>query len=217
MADFIGGHFQSRRAKNDSISSRAAMSADPPRRSGGPSPRCAGVATTSAKNGGGVGFGRAVGQAPARRSARPSASAYAANRSRLAMPVALEAIGQHGQVFALEPRRTAASSSGAMLDSGRIVRRQRRLAQHRRQHAGSSIIVSAKLPVKHMPIAPTPGPPHSCVRQPRQRAQPSVTGLDSSAAKARNSALTHARCKIARPPRRRARRRRGRTTTACRR
>jgi hypothetical protein len=26
---------------------------------------------------------------------------------------------------------------------------------------GSSIIDSAKLPVKHMPMAPTPGPPHS--------------------------------------------------------
>ena len=54
--------------------------------------------------------------------------------------------------------------------------------------AGSSIIDSAKLPVKHMPIAPTPRPPHSgkaCAASARSQ---STIGLDSLAAKARNSA-----------------------------
>ena len=54
-------------------------------------------------------------------------------------------------------------------------------------------MLSAKLPVKHIPIAPTPGPPHSpCASRASDRSH-WVTGLDSFAAKARNSALTHAR------------------------
>ena len=54
---------------------------------------------------------------------------------------------------------------------------------------GSSIIVSAKLPVKHIPIAPTPGPPHaSCASFASARSH-RVTGLDPAPAKARNSAL----------------------------
>ena len=58
---------------------------------------------------------------------------------------------------------------------------------------GSSIMVSAKFPVKHMPMAPTPGPPHSpCANRASERSH-CVTGLDSLAAKARNSALTQAR------------------------
>ena len=40
---------------------------------------------------------------------------------------------------------------------------QRRLRQHRCEHAASVAIARAKPPVKHMPTAPTPGPPHrSC-------------------------------------------------------
>jgi hypothetical protein len=63
----------------------------------------------------------------------------------------------------------------------------------------SSIIDSAKLPVKHMPMAPTPGPPHSlwaCAARARNH---TVTGLDSFAAKARNSRLTQARSKTTLP------------------
>ena len=64
---------------------------------------------------------------------------------------------------------------------------------------GSSIIDSAKLPVKHMPMAPTPGPPHSsCASRANARSH-CVTGLDSLAAKARNSALTQARLNTAMP------------------
>ena len=59
--------------------------------------------------------------------------------------------------------------------------------------------MSAKLPVKHMPIAPTPGPPHSpCASRASDRSH-TVTGLDSLAANARNSALMHARCRMAAP------------------
>ena len=65
--------------------------------------------------------------------------------------------------------------------------------------AGSSIIESAKLPVKHMPIAPTPGPPHSSCASRASARSHCVTGLDSLAAKARNSALTQARLNTATP------------------
>ena len=59
--------------------------------------------------------------------------------------------------------------------------------------------MSAKLPVKHMPIAPTPAPPHSpCASLASERSH-WVTGLDSLAANARNSALMHARCRTAPP------------------
>src|SRR5207245_604746 len=63
----------------------------------------------------------------------------------------------------------------------------------------AGFVVSGKLPVKHMPMAPTPGPPHSrCARRASARSH-CVTGLDALAAKARNSALTHARWKTAAP------------------
>jgi hypothetical protein len=51
--------------------------------------------------------------------------------------------------------------------------------------AGSSIIESAKFPVKHMPIAPTPFPPQSgcaCAASARSHA---MTGLDWFAANGR--------------------------------
>src|SRR3981189_38981 len=50
---------------------------------------------------------------------------------------------------------------------------------------GSSIMVSAKFPVKHIPMAPTPGPPRSpCAKRASDRRH-FVTGLDSFAARAR--------------------------------
>ena len=56
----------------------------------------------------------------------------------------------------------------------------------------SIIIASAKPPVKHMPTAPTPGPPHSlCTCFARARSQ-SVTGAVLSVASAANSFATHA-------------------------
>ena len=65
--------------------------------------------------------------------------------------------------------------------------------------AGSSIIDSAKLPVKHMPIAPTPGPPHSpCARRASARNH-ATAGVVPLAPSARNSALTHARRSTATP------------------
>ena len=64
---------------------------------------------------------------------------------------------------------------------------------------GSSIIDSAKLPVKHMPMAPTPGPPHSACASFASARSHCVTGLVSLAANARNSALTQTRWKIAAP------------------
>src|SRR6185437_14880830 len=53
--------------------------------------------------------------------------------------------------------------------------------------AGSVIIASAKLPVKHMPTAPTPLPPHSaCTLRARARSQ-STIGLERSCAQTLNS------------------------------
>ena len=51
---------------------------------------------------------------------------------------------------------------------------------------GSSIIDSAKLPVKHMPIAPTPGPPHSRCANAASARSHCVAGELSLAWKARN-------------------------------
>ncbi|MCY1224436.1 hypothetical protein D9M72_365940 [compost metagenome] len=65
--------------------------------------------------------------------------------------------------------------------------------------AGSSIMVSAKLPVKHMPMAPTPGPPHSACASRASARSHCVTGLEALPAKARNSALTQARWNTALP------------------
>ncbi len=57
----------------------------------------------------------------------------------------------------------------------------------------SSINPRAKLPVRHMPIAPTPGPPQSAnARRDSARSQ-STTGLDRRAAKIRNSRRMHTR------------------------
>src|SRR6185312_2879312 len=57
----------------------------------------------------------------------------------------------------------------------------------------SSIMASAKLPVKHMPIAPTPGPPwRSCASLASARSQ-SMIGLDWFAPSTRNSLLMQAR------------------------
>ncbi len=49
---------------------------------------------------------------------------------------------------------------------------------------GSSIMESAKLPVKHMPIAPTPGPPHSLWAWTAKARSHTTSGLDSFAANA---------------------------------
>jgi len=53
--------------------------------------------------------------------------------------------------------------------------------------AFSNIIDSAKLPVKHMPIAPTPLPPHSLCACAASARSHWVIGLEALAAKARNS------------------------------
>ena len=60
-------------------------------------------------------------------------------------------------------------------------------------------MLSAKLPVKHIPIAPTPRPPRSAwARRARARSH-WVTGLEAFAPSARSSALTHARFRTRRP------------------
>jgi hypothetical protein len=48
----------------------------------------------------------------------------------------------------------------------------------------SSIIERAKFPVKHMPIVPTPGPPHSSCANLARALSHCVTGLDLLAASA---------------------------------
>lgn len=64
----------------------------------------------------------------------------------------------------------------------------------------SSIMDSAKFPVKHMPIAPTPGPPHSACACAASARSHTVMGLDALEAKARNSALTHPRSIVTTAP-----------------
>ena len=62
--------------------------------------------------------------------------------------------------------------------------------------ASSTIIPSANPPVKHMPTAPTPGPPHcACASAARPRSQP-ITGLVRPSAKAVNSRETHTRARV---------------------
>ncbi len=64
--------------------------------------------------------------------------------------------------------------------------------------AGSSIIDSAKLPVKHMPIAPTPLPPHCCVRVRRERPQPRGDRTRTIGRKRAEFLLMHARAIVIR-------------------
>ena len=60
----------------------------------------------------------------------------------------------------------------------------------------STIIPSAKPPVKHMPTAPTPGPPHSAWASAARRRNQPITGLVRSSAKAVNSRATHASASV---------------------
>ena len=53
--------------------------------------------------------------------------------------------------------------------------------------------------MKHIPIAPTPGPPHSAWASLARARSHAVTGLDSPLANARNSALAHAPRNVAVP------------------
>ena len=57
----------------------------------------------------------------------------------------------------------------------------------------STISASAKFPVKHIPIAPTPGPPHSEWAWRHSARSQSVIGLDSPRASTLNSRLMQAR------------------------
>jgi hypothetical protein len=56
---------------------------------------------------------------------------------------------------------------------------------------GSVIIARAKPPVKHMPTAPTPLPPHSAWTCRARAFSQSTIGLERSAAQALNSRRTH--------------------------
>lgn len=113
---------------------------------------------------------------------------------RHAVFISLEAVGHDGQIIPLE----------ALSNCAEFIRIDACPAGSSKGSEGwditgastalSSIIASAKFPVKQIPIAPTPGPPHSsCARLASARSH-IVTGLDpaSALAKARNSALTHA-------------------------
>src|SRR5262245_23879131 len=94
---------------------------------------------------------------------------------------------------------TCASSAGAMCMPALLSSGSDGCDSTGARTAGSSISDSAKLPVKHMPIAPTPRPPQSgCAWAASARSQ-SITGLDLSAAKARNSRLMQARAITPRP------------------
>ena len=57
----------------------------------------------------------------------------------------------------------------------------------------STIMPSANPPVKHMPTAPTPGPPHSAWASAASRRSHPITGLVRSSANAVNSRATHTR------------------------
>ena len=60
----------------------------------------------------------------------------------------------------------------------------------------STIIPSAKPPVKHMPTAPTPGPPHSAWASAASRRNHPMTGLVRSSANAVNSRATHTSTRV---------------------
>ena len=60
--------------------------------------------------------------------------------------------------------------------------------------AGSVIIARAKLPVKHMPTAPTPLPPHSAWAWAARARSQSTIGLDRSLAQTWNSRLMQMAC-----------------------
>jgi hypothetical protein len=128
---------------------------------------------------------------PTKRS--PSAASYAANRSARQN----ESPANRYAITVRSSRSirsfTRASSSGAMCIPPRRPSGSDGCESTGARTAGSSMSESAKFPVKHMPIAPTPRPPHSrwaCAASARSQ---SVTGLDWSAAKARNSRLMQAR------------------------
>ena len=101
--------------------------------------------------------------------------------------VALEAQAQHGQVLVLQPLARAvdlgrrdADRRAARLPPGPIGSGSEGCDSTGATTAGSVIIARAKLPVKHMPTAPTPRPPHSaCACRASARSQ-STIGLERS-------------------------------------
>src|SRR3981081_3018815 len=93
--------------------------------------------------------------------------------------------------------RTALTSSGAISIPAGLFSGRDGCDKTGASIEGSSIIVSAKFPVKQIPMAPTPGPPHSsCANLASDRSH-FVTGLDAFAAKARNSARRHVETRCA--------------------
>ena len=180
------------RLKNAKISSRAAIVGWP-----ASSIRCAvttlcGVVTWRSKNGARSVFAALSGSTrPMKRS--PSAS----HRPRSAAPCRT-CRPRSDRPCTVRSSRSSRSRTGLDFvrrdfDAGRIVQRQRRLRSTGASIDGSSIIVSAKFPVKAHPDGADAGTAALAVRKSRQRAEPLVTGLDPFAASARNSALTQAR------------------------
>ncbi|KAI1693233.1 hypothetical protein DdX_20788 [Ditylenchus destructor] len=141
-----------------------------PRRSGAPSPRCAG-SPPPARRRAASGCWPRCRAARAPRSGRP-APAGRPRSAAPAVPVALEAIGHHGQVLALQPLAHRGQLFGRHVHRLRLVHRQRGLAHHRREHRGLQHHREREVAREAHADRADPGPAALRVREPRQRAQP---------------------------------------------
>ena len=121
--------------KKARISSRAAMVGWPASSIRWAVTTLCGHANARREEGRDIGVGRAVGEhAPDEAIAERRRIGGEALGS--AEPVALEAIGEHGEVFPVEPVAHRFDVLGSDLDARGIIERQRGLGEHRRQHRG---------------------------------------------------------------------------------
>ena len=90
--------------------------------------------------------------------------------------VALEAIGQHRQIFALEPFADGLDFVRCDFNACRIVHRQRRLREHRRQHRRFKHHGQREVSGKTHPDGADAGTAALAMRKSRQRPEPRCHG-----------------------------------------
>ena len=117
----------------------------------------------------------------------------------LAERIAREAVGEHGQVLALHARLHGGELVGRDVHAAGLEHRQRRLREHRREHRRLEHHREREVAGEAHADRADAVPAAERMRVRGERAQPVVTGLDSFAAKARNSRLTHARSIVPSP------------------
>lgn len=91
---------------------------------------------------------------------------------RGAVAVAVEAVGPHREVLALQPLPHGDELVGCDLERARLVERQRGLAQHRRQHGGLEHHAEREVPGEAHADGPDARPATLAMSDPRQAAQP---------------------------------------------